>query len=93
MGYSGVHLCLMSSAETLDPAHTALHGPGLPVFLIQDTGKVVQNQSDLNSGHDATFQLRALLFPFITVSPLSHFWNSVSALGLLRRLLKAYMLP
>lgn len=29
MGYSEVHLLLMSSAETLDSVHTALHGPGL----------------------------------------------------------------
>lgn len=30
MGYSEVHLHLMSSAETLDLAHTPLYGPGLP---------------------------------------------------------------
>lgn len=53
---------------------------------------MVQNQRDLSSGHHATFQLRALLLPFISVSP-SNFWNSVSDLGLLRRLLKAFMLP
>lgn len=35
MGYSEVHLVLMSSAETLDPAHTALHGPGLPYRVAQ----------------------------------------------------------
>lgn len=51
------------------------------MFFIGDTGKVIHDQRELDSEYDKTFQLQALLFPFIPVSPPSHSWNSSFSSG------------
>lgn len=45
-------------------------------MFTDDTGKVIQDQRELDSEYDKTFQLQALSLPFLPVSPPSYSWNS-----------------